>query len=271
MKFRLYREFGALNSMPVFNAFEQSIIKCGHTISDDNPDVVVIWSVLWSGRMKNNQYIYEDCIYNNIPVIILEVGNLIRGQTWRVSLTNVNNQGYFGHLENLDYNRPKKLDIKLLTNHNERRPEILIATQRSQSLQWKDQPDLATWVDDITTEIRKHTDRSIVVRPHPRDIFKTYHIMDLPNKIVGTYDNFDINYNFHCVINFNSGPGIQAAISGTPIICHTSSLAYPVSSKMSDIENIKLPCREDWFIKLCHTEWTIPEIEQGIPLKRLHF
>jgi hypothetical protein len=271
MRFRLYREYGALNSVPVFNALEKSIIKRGHTIVNDDPDVVVIWSVLWAGRMLGNKEIYNHCIANNIPVIILEVGNLIRGVTWRVGLTNVNNHGYFGQFENLDENRPKKLGLELFKSYNERRPEILIATQRSHSLQWKDQPDLLSYVDELTKEIRKYSDRIIIVRPHPRDVFKTYHIMDLPNKIVGTYDTFDINYNFHCVINFNSGPGIQAAIAGTPVICHSSSLAYPVSSDIKDIENIKLPDRRAWFIKICHTEYTLDEIEEGIPLKRLHF
>jgi hypothetical protein len=30
-----------------------------------------------------------------------------------------------------------------------------------------------------------------------------------------------------------------------------------------------LPDREDWFLKLCHTEWTVSEIAQGIPMQRL--
>ena len=36
-----------------------------------------------------------------------------------------------------------------------------------------------------------------------------------------------------------------------------------------DIEKITLPDREEWFNRLCHTEWTVDEIRQGIPLKRL--
>jgi hypothetical protein len=93
--------------------------------------------------------------------------------------------------------------------------------------------------------------------------------IEIPKQIPGTYDNFDIDYNYHCVINFNSGPAVQAAIDGTPIICNLSSLAADISGSISDIENIKLPDRSDWFLKLCHTEWTIDEISQGIPLKRL--
>ena len=62
---------------------------------------------------------------------------------------------------------------------------------------------------------------------------------------------------------------MQAAIHGIPIICDTTSLAGEISGKIEDIENIKLPNREDWFMRLCHTEWTVNEIAQGIPMQRL--
>ena len=117
-----------------------------------------------------------------------------------------------------------------------------------------------------------HTDRSIIVRPHPRNPIKrpiTGAQIEIPKKVIGTYDNFDINYNFHCVINHNSGPAVQSVIAGTPVICDQSSLAAEMSGKISDIENIKLPDRDQWFLKLCHTEWTIDEIASGAPLDRL--
>jgi hypothetical protein len=71
------------------------------------------------------------------------------------------------------------------------------------------------------------------------------------------------------VVNHNSGPAVQAAIHGTPIICDSSSLAGEITGKFEDIETVELPDREDWFLQLCHTEWTVNEIAQGIPMKRL--
>jgi hypothetical protein len=35
MRFRLYREHGALNSVPIFNAFEQGVKSLGHEIVND--------------------------------------------------------------------------------------------------------------------------------------------------------------------------------------------------------------------------------------------
>ena len=90
MKFKLYKNFGALNSVSVFNAFADGVRVGGHEIVENNEDVAVIWSVLWHGRMAGNQQIYNDCVKRNKPVVVIEVGNLKRGQTWRISEAHIN-------------------------------------------------------------------------------------------------------------------------------------------------------------------------------------
>jgi hypothetical protein len=272
MRFRLYREHGALNSVPIFNAFEQGLRSLGHESVTDNEDIVVIWSVLWSGRMVANYEIYNKCLSANKPVIIIEVGNLFRNRTWRVSLGHVNSLGFFGHNENLDSDRPKKLGISLKPLQLKRRPEILIAAQHQQSQQWQGQPPMSKWAAALVREIRKYSNRKIILRPHPRSRFNLIHSeikIELPKPILGSYDDFNIDYNYHCVINHSSGPAVQAAINGVPVICDSSSLAGILSEKMENIENPVLPDRDEWFLKLCHTEWTVEEIAQGIPLQRL--
>ena len=268
MRFRLYREYGALNSRPVFDAFEQGLKSLGHEVVNTPDGIPVIWSVLWHGRMAHNERIYQ----TQCPIVIIEVGNLHRGETWRVSLNHINRLGKFGNHEDLDSDRPKKLGVKLGAVKENRRPEIMIATQHQRSLQWQGQPTMLDWVHTTVDQIRQHSDRKIIVRPHPRSPI-SLNIpgveVGLPRQIVGSYDDFDIDYNCHCVVNHNSGPAVQAAIHGTPIICDSSSLAGEISGKFEDIETAELPDREDWFLKLCHTEWTVSEIAQGIPMQRL--
>lgn len=272
MRFRLYREYGAMNSVPVFNAFEQGLKALGHDVVKDQEDVAVIWSVLWSGRMASNRTIYENCRATGKPIIIIEVGNLKRNITWRVSLDHINNLGFFGNTDNLDKLRPGKLGINLKPTQEKRRGEILIAGQHQESLQWQGMPPMRQWCETMINEIKKRTHRRIVVRPHPRSVFPLAIpnvLFERPQKLANTYDDFDIFYNYHCVINHNSGPAVQAAIQGVPIICDSSSLAGELSSTLDQIENPQLPNREEWFLKLCHTEWTVDEISQGLPLQRL--
>lgn len=272
MNFKLYRENGALNSQPIFDALSRGLTRIGHKEVTKNEDISVIWSVLWKGRMRPNQEIYEQRLNSKKPIMIVEVGNLKRGITWRLGINHINKNGYFGVDKGIDPFRYKKLGVSLKDFNQDRKSSILICTQLPESLQWQGMPDTDTWLRTLITDIRKYTDRKIVVRPHPRQHFRPTpgdFKLDLPKKIINTYDDFDIKFNHHAVINHNSGPTVQSAINGTPIICHTSGLAYPVSDTIENIENISLPDREKWFLELCHTEWTVEEISTGEPIARL--
>ena len=87
--------------------------------------------------------------------------------------------------------------------------------------------------------------------------------------MTSTYDSFDIHFDFYAVINYNSGPGIQAGIAGARPIVDSTSLAHPVAV---DIDNIDQPYEVDraqWLIEICHTEYTLEEIQAGTWLGRI--
>ena len=262
----------ALNSKPVLDAFLFSCRKQGWTTIENsmNADCAMIWSVLWSGRMKQNKTVYEHYRSQGKPVFILEVGTLIRNVTWRVCLNHINRLGIFGDsLINKD--RPKKLGLEL-KNHISGN-DILIACQHETSLQWKDNPPLSIWLNNLIDKLRMYSDRKIIVRPHPRNNFTVPQIpnveYDHPCILPGSYDDFNVSFNYHAIINFNSSIGVHAAINNVPIISDVSSLAWPVSNKIEDIESPRLLDRHEWFFDLCHKEYLVDEIAQGIPLEKL--
>ena len=97
MKFNLRRKYGALNSGPVFDAFHAGANALGHDVVVDSDDGIdVIWSVLFNGRMAGNQAIWETCQREERPCIVLEVGGIKRGTTWKVALNGINRDAYFG-------------------------------------------------------------------------------------------------------------------------------------------------------------------------------
>jgi hypothetical protein len=275
MKISYFPNQAALNSKPVLGAFLQGCRSLGiETVENSmDADVAVIWSVLFQGRMLPNQRVYEHYRKQGKDVFVIDVGTLKRGVLWKISLNNINRLAWWGNEKNLNLSRPATLGLNLQQTGNLRRETILIAGQHERSLQWAGQPPLHTWFEQRIAEIRTYSSRPIIVRPHPRyqlqlTLPKDVQI-DRPRIINNTYDDFNIDYNHHCVINFCSGPSIQSAIAGTPIICDEASLAYPVSIPMNQIENPIMPDRTDWFVKLCHTEWLVDEIAQGIPIRRL--
>lgn len=263
----------AQNSGPVLAAFLQSCRHAGIATLENSwdADAVVIWSVLWHGRMEKNQLVYEHYRAQNKPVIVIDVGALRRDVTWKISINNINALGKYGHQKNLDWDRPAKLGLRLY-NHIRTKDSVVIATQHAKSLQVA-HFDYAQWIEDTIQHLRTITDRMIVVRHHPRCRLPFNDqpgvSLDSTNKIPGTYDSFDINFSYHAMINYCSGPGIQAAIAGCPVITDTSSLAHPVSITYDELENPPQIDRDRWLVEISHTEYTVEEIADGLWVKRL--
>ena len=262
----------AQNSRAVLNAFLDSCKKSGiKTVQNSlDCDAAVIWSVLWHGRMAKNQEVYEHYRAQGKPVIVIDVGALNREVTWKIAINNINAEGYYGHKQNIDPDRPRKLGLKLEPFKQNRGDKIVIATQHGKSQQVANL-NMDAWVDSTIREIYKYTNEHLcMVRHHPRWKVDYDNVeMDRPHKIPGTYDKFDIDFNVHAMVNYNSGPGIQGAIAGCPVLVDKTSLAYPVSINVKDIHRPPEIDREQWFQQICHTEYTLEEIEAGLWLKRL--
>ena len=273
MKFSLWTQYGALNSKPVFDAFANSLNNNGHDVAynDLSADVNVIWSVLFNGRMAGNKAVWEQ----QKPTIVLEVGGINRGTTWKVGLNGINRDAYFGPSGNSsDRVRLLGLQVKPWKYDGE---YILVCGQHDKSLQWKDMPSMSTWVHDTITFIRAQTDRPIIFRPHPRcpltaieHDFKHVKRQD-PKQIKDTYDDFDMQFNnIWATVSWSSNPGIHSIINGVPAFTGPSSLAFDVAEQnLRNIENPLYGDRTQWLNDYAHTEYTIGEISQGIPLKHL--
>jgi hypothetical protein len=279
MKFSLWTQYGALNSKPIFDAFRLGCHSLGFTCVDnsDDADVDVIWSVLFSGRMAANKAIWERNTSNAKPTIVLEVGGINRGTTWKVGLNGINRDAYFGPCgNNDDRHRLLGLSLKPWRTHGE---YILICGQHDKSLQWQGMSSMSNWFMQTYREIRKHTSRPIIFRPHPRCQLPHIELglknvyRQQPGKISGSYDDYDMGFNdIWATISYSSNPGIHSIINGIPAFVGPSSLAYDVGNDIDflhDIEKPLTPDRQQWLNDYAHTEWATQEISQGIPLNLL--
>ncbi len=275
MKLAYFPNQIALNAQPVLESFLAGCKSLGiqAVANAADADAAVIWSVVWNGRMRSNQSVFSHYRAEKKPVFILEVGSLQRGLTWKLSLNNTNALGIFANHTNFLPDRAKTLGVELKPVNLSRKTEILIASQHKLSEQWKGMPEIDQWVADTIAEIRKYTQRPIIVRPHPRSPLRNRSIgnvsVEIPRREINSYDNYDLRHDYHAVINWNSGVAIQSAIAGTPVITGSSSLAHEISGKYENIESIALPDRDQWFNKILHTEWLLDELAIGIPQQRL--
>lgn len=266
----------ALNGRTVMPAFLDGCRYNGISpvANSMDADMAVIWSMLWAGRMANNQQIWNHYRAQNKPVIVIEVGMLNRNRTWRVGINGVNAKGYFGS-KNMDDVRRRSFGVDLRPWRT-RGQHILIATQRSDSAQWQGMPPVQQWIDTVISQIRSVSDRPICLRVHPRQ--KLQRIwpgvdIDVAKKLAGTYDEFDFERVLEdcwAVINWSSNPGPQAILHGVPAFVGPDSLANPVAmNDLAQIETPLTPDRDQWFNDLCYTEWTTEELSRGLPVQRL--
>jgi len=264
----------AKNAQPVMSAVLDCLQSRGIQTQENSmtSDAAIIWSVLWAGRMATNQAVYEHYRSQGRPVIIIEIGALYRGNTWKIAVNNITADGYYGHLDNLDWDRPARLKISLATQFNSK-PNIIVALQHDRSLQVTG-IDMTAWLHSTLKILKDSTDRPITVRPHPRCKLKLNDLpagvsVETPNRLPNTYDSYDMHYDCHALVNYNSGPGIQAAIAGVRPIVNSTSLAYPVGVGFADIEQPYIQNREPWLVQICHTEYTVDELRRGKWIDRI--
>ncbi len=275
--FSFFTDYGALNSKPVFQALIEGTLKQGHgvVLNSFNADVAVIWSMLWQGRMSKNKEVYDFFRNQNKPVIVLEVGSIIRGASWRLGVNGISPDQLLYSTED---NRQKKFNLTLKDwrkdgNH------ILVCCQNEKSKLWSKLPSNTIWVENLITEIRSITDMEIRVRPHPRSHFtldtKKYKKVSLqiPKFQKNTYDSYDLSFeNTWATINWNSSPGPLSIVNGIPAYTSIDSIAYPVSIKsLASITNPELVDRKEWLDRFSKSEFTLDELRSGSMLKTLTF
>jgi lipopolysaccharide biosynthesis glycosyltransferase len=153
--------------------------------------------------------------------------------------------GYFGNRKLKDYHRVTRNAMQWLGDIEERPADrlertrvqahpitpgrtILIAPPSHKAMSyWGLDPD--QWVAETVTEIKKHTDRPIVIRmKQPREIRATVDTMEMALKD-----------DVHCLVTFNSIAAIEALIYGKPVFTMGPNAAQPLANK--DLSQIETP------------------------------
>lgn len=170
----------------------------------------------------------------------------------------------------------KRLGIKLKP-WKKNGTDILICCQRDGGWSMGGE-QLMPWLVRTVQQIRKFSDRRIVVRFHPGDKNQLNHKRmiaryRLPNVIVTHSENILQDFiTAHCVINFNSSPTVAAAIEGIPSIVldpARSQAAEVTHHSLSEIEKLKSFDRELWVQKMAQMHWTLDELKDGTAWRHL--
>ena len=279
MRIAIYKYTCAKNGIPIMDALidylkPNAIIAPKNKVID--ADVAVIWSVVFTNSYR--KYVWEECHRLNIPVVVLEVGGLIRNKSWKMAIDGINAEATFLH-HGSPSGRLGRFGFKIEPWKRNDGPIIICG--QCQDCYTLRHINIDTWIQDTIIEIRKHTDRPIIIRPHPRGPLTqeyNFHNVSIVEPKFSSIETDAIAYSdldetikdAYAVINYNSTPAISAAFMGLPLFTDKSSLCWEVSQpNLSYITNPAAPDREQWANDIVYTEWFEDEIGNGIPWERL--
>jgi hypothetical protein len=177
---------------------------------------------------------------------------------------------YFNNTVNdVQWNKIKKdlnIDLQPWRTTGE---HILICLQRNGGWSMKG-TDVMTWCHHVISEIRKYSNRPIVVRGHPGDRrVKDYLRLKIKNVRISTQANIlDDFKNAWATITFNSSPGVASAIEGVPVFVMDPipmhSQAFPIANtNLAAIENPNMPDRQHWINSISMSHFSFNDLESG--------
>lgn len=112
--------------------------------------------------------------------------------------------------------------------------------------------DIAQWKKDVETELRKYTDKQIVIREK------------LSKKVRKNLYKELCNDDYYCVININSNAATESVWAGIPVITLDRHITNSISrSKISDITDLARPNLANWLCMLSHSQFTYDELVDG--------
>ena len=261
------------NAKEVYPQLIDAISKTDELVASSmDADAALIWSILWYGKMGGNKRVWDHYREQGKPVIVIEVGGLIRNGTWKLGINGINRDANFAVEDYMPSDRLGKFGI-VLQRWKADGEYVLICGQHGHSQQWIDMPDMDTYYKNTIEEVRKFTDKPIVVRSHPRfreglhwacdmDWYKERDVTwNIPKHVQQTYDSFDLEHmlkHTYCTISHSSNAGISSVIAGVPAVVSESSLAYEVGTEMNTW--LSKPDRANWLNKMSYIEWFPDEI-----------
>jgi hypothetical protein len=179
--------------------------------------------------------------------------------------------------DNPDPKRWKKIkqDLKLeLKPWRSTGSHILLCLQRNGGWSMKGLT-VIDFFNTVIKEIRRYSDRPILVRTHPGDKKSGLYTHLLTGKNITISNNSllsDDLKNAWATVIYNSSPGVASAIEGIPVFVidpEFSQYREVANLDLSQIENPVFPDRENWVHKMAQCHWNFSEISDGTCWKHM--
>ena len=143
---------------------------------------------------------------------------------------------------------------------------ILVCLQRDGGWSMKGN-DISSWADTTVKQLKKYTDKPIVIRQHPRSQINVNHLLSYKNVSVSNGKNSlqqDIAGAWASVF-YNSSSSVASVLQGVPVFVSDSDcVSWDVANHaLSSINDPVMPSREQWLYDLSAAHWTDEDSTSG--------
>jgi hypothetical protein len=252
----------------VLTAFAEGIASCGFAAVWRNPSVFTADQTMQCnvavvlGQRGPAKEILTSYRALYVPALVIDAGYLRReANYWQVGWNGLN---WLTPVQ-CQADRWKALGLSMTKGRQEGN-HVLICGQKAGDAQHNINP--VRYAESTITELRRHTNRELVWRPHPgnsdrvngADRVSESQGNPLANDLVGA----------HCLVTHNSNSGHEALIAGVPVFCDSRAIyAECANIDLSQIERPKMPARSRYFYRLAYSQWTPDEMASGACLSHM--
>lgn len=126
--------------------------------------------------------------------------------------------------------------------------------------------DTRNWAQETIAKLRRHTDRPIVYRPHPKD----YNLSPIDGVPLSRRPLQADLAEAWALVTWNSNSSVDAVLAGVPVFCMSKAMASDVGlCDLGQIETPATPDRQQWAHSLAYAQWRVDEIEKGLTWRHL--
>ena len=193
--------------------------------------------------------------------VVIEKGYIRRDIYYAVGLNGLNGRAFFNN-EKCSAARFNQLGVQVKP-WRKNGDHIVVAGQVPSDASVQ-HIDILQWAQDVVYQLKDLTDRQIYYRPHPLAVSRSRSVNGATFSLRTLEEDLE---NAWAVVTFNSNTAVDAALAGIPVfVFDVGSMAWGVANKdLKLIENPEMPSREQWLNDLAYCQWTLKEMEAGLP------
>lgn len=226
--------------------------------------------VIIAGILRGSGLVYKECVRHKKDFLFIDHAYFMKGYEHPTWMRVTKNRHTFGpNLLNKDDARFQEH----FANRYSLQPwrgsgsGPIVVLPPTHAISWLF--DAHDWQEDMIKQIRSLTDHPIKIRVKPEDP-----IVDDRGFLIRMEKNSSTDVplqdeilNAKVVIAYNSNSVIECVRLGVPVICSEHCAAYPISHKLSDINDASIlnvePKRQQLFNDLAYRQFTKHELQRG--------